>query len=255
MQNSFRDKFTQQVSSTQASFASRMESPRILVYFLLLCMLLPYILPLGTYYIKGASLVIKALYEAFQTQQASTKQIATTEKAIKELAFDHYHESHNTESLEALDINYFEQVINDIAYEMSIPLDIKKAILRGKHARIGEKNFEEFTFNSSDKGRFLYGKTITMKRDNGKEIDFAYAIYRVDFVLSKVKHEVVKERSPIAKFIFGVEKEIKYEDKNLNQEDKESMHGYFRKRCLEGISREYPQIAADKKRKIDKDEF
>ena len=115
--------------------------------------------------------------------------------------------------------------------------------------KMGEKNFQEFVFKISDKGEFFYGRTIAMKRDNGKEIDFAYAFYRVEFVLSKVKNEVVKLRNPIADFIFGVEKEIQYEDRRLTKENKESILGYFRKRCHEGFLREYPQIATDIKTK------
>ena len=231
--------------TSKVPFASRMESPRFVVHFLLFCMLFPSTAP----YIKEASNIFKLLYQTFREQYTPTKQIAVTEKAIKELAFDHYHEALVTETLQALDINQFDQVVDDIASELSIPPEKTRAILRGKHAKMGEKNFQEFVFKISDKGVFFYGRTITMKRDNGKEIDFAYAFYRVEFVLSKVKNEVVKLRNPIADFIFGVEKEIQYEDRSLTEENKESILGYFRKRCHEGFLREYPQIATDIKTK------
>ena len=101
------------------------------MHFLLFCMLVPSTAP----YIKETSNILKLLYQTFREQYTPTKQIAATEKAIKELAFDHYHEALVTETLQALDINQFDQVVDDIASELSIPPEKARAIIRGKHAK------------------------------------------------------------------------------------------------------------------------
>ena len=219
------------------SHGSKMDIHRIILYVLLACLL-----PETTTYSSDVAPIIKDLVHALSDL---SKLHTEAENVIDEFAFDKYSEKLITQTMEELDINYFDEVISDLQSRLSIPDEDKRAIMAGKYAKTNIRNSCEFVFRTAQPGRFLYGRVVTKKRKNGKEIDIAYAFHRVDFKLSKRQIEVIKRRSPFIDFLFGAHKEIKYENRGIDRETNEGMMAYFRKKCRDGLLQEYPQLKAD----------
>ena len=169
---------------------------RIILYALVACLIHE-----ATMHVSDVAPIMKNLFHAISSL---TKMHTEAENVIDDFTFNEYSEQLFTQTLEELDIKYFDEVISDLQSRLSIPDEDRRAIMAGKHAKKNERNAREFVFRTSKPGRFLYGKVMTEKRRNGKEIDLAYAFYRVDFSLAKRQLEVIKRRSPFLDFLFGV---------------------------------------------------
>ena len=210
---------------------------RIILYALVACLMHE-----ATMHVGDVAPIMKNLFHAISSL---TKMHTEAENVIDDFTFNEYSEQLFTQTLEELDIKYFDEVISDLQSRLSLPDEDRRAIMAGKHAKKNERNAREFVFRTSKPGRFLYGKVMTEKRRNGKEIDLAYAFYRVDFSLAKTQLEVIKRRSPFLDFLFGVHKEIKYEDRGIDRDTQQNMMGYFRRKCRDGLLQEYPQLTVD----------
>ena len=202
-------------------------------------------LPVSTTYIKEAAYLTTKLLESLLKDRASKEHMAVVERVLEDLAFDEYREKLITDTVEGLDIGFFDEFVNDLQSDLSIPEADKKAILKGKFAERKMKIIKDFFFKTSEPGRFLYGRVMTEKRECGKKIDFTYAFYRVDFKLSKKKVEVYNHRNPIYEFFLGADRKIRYEDRSLDRDTQGHMTKYFRQKCIDGLVEEYPQLTAD----------
>ena len=113
-----------------------MDILKLLLFLSLLCG--------GHCYIKAVGKIATLLIKSFLEHSSASKDLITTENEFKRVQFDNYKEQLSTSTMEGLDINYFDQVVDEIASDFSISSQAKKAILRGKHARQNEQVLKEF---------------------------------------------------------------------------------------------------------------
>ena len=208
---------------------------RTIIYVLLLGQF-----PVATTYIKEVANVVNKLLETFLKNGPSTEHMAVEGKVPDDFTFDEYIERLITNRVEALDIKDFDQVVNHLHSQLSMSEEAKQEILFGKYVQRNMKAINDFYFRMPYPGRFLCGRVKTVRRGSGKEIDLAYAFYKVHFKLSK--KEVYKHRGLIFQLFHGTNKEIGYEDRALSREAKEHLTTYLQKKCKDSLVDEYPSL-------------
>ena len=164
--------------------------------------------------------------------------VAEAEKVLQEHAIQAYEEDFFTQTLKGLDSRQFERIVDNLQLQVSFSDHEKTAILQGRFAEENKCVFHEFKFKAPC-GRFVLCRTVSMKRQNGRKIDFAYVEYFAAFKMSKTKVEVTKSRIPVLNFFLGEQKEIKFEDRGLDHKLELYMPDYFRKKCSDYLLMEY----------------
>ena len=144
--------------------------------------------------------------------------------------------------MEALDISDFDRVVNQLQSQLSMSEEAKLEILFGKYVARNMKAINDFYFQRPEPGRFLCGRIMTVRRGNGKEIDFAYAFNKVHFKLSR--KQVYKHRGLFFQLIFGTSMEIEYEDRGLSRDAKEHLTTYLQKKCRDSLIDEHVSFSS-----------
>ena len=156
-----------------------------------------------------------------------------------------YEERATTLIREKIDVNSFEKVVNDLASQFSWPSIMKKEILRGKQFKKSEKVHGVFDFRIGETGKFSYGRTITAKRNNGDELDFAYALYSIK--LRPLKTKIVEKiaQSPIFDALFGKSNKISWAHKGLSSEAGNGYVAYLRNKAASSLLTDHLKTTND----------
>lgn len=208
----------------------------------LLCLVFLIVTSTVNPYIKQICQIGQILLKSLLDKKYSSSELIETQNVKRMLQFDKYKERTSTQIIAGLDINHFDDVINDVANEYSIPEKYRKSLLRGKHAEFNEKVIKEFLFDIGEPGKFVYGKIMMMKQNGGEKIDIAFVFYTLNFQLSQVRREQRLERSFLTELITGVKYKTTFEDRKLSDYEKNSMLAYLRERAVEEILDAYPQL-------------
>ena len=186
---------------------------------------------------SGAANIDEMLFHLLIMKEASS--MDRISKRDTGFLLDNLKETAKTFVLKRVGIKSIEEVVKDLVNECKFPIHGEKVALLAKHAMKTDKSNTELVFEIGRTGRFLYSKILTMKRENGNEIDMIFATYEVTFTLSKTVTENKVARLPFVHFFLGHYTEYKEEDRNLLHEEKEQLQSYLSMLATQGLLRRY----------------
>ena len=135
----------------------------------------------------GCNGVGKILLESFTSVDVKETDLTAAEELVRGLTFDEYDEKISCKILTKIKETDFETVVGRIATRYQIPADIKESILDGQYGEVNSEVVREFKFEKGSPGKVVYGRTVTIKREDST-IDLAYAFFHLVFKLSPKKN-------------------------------------------------------------------
>ena len=102
----------------------------------------------------------------------------------------------------------------------------------------------EFKFNKGSSGSVLYGRVVSIKREDST-IDLAYAIFSLEFKLSPKKIEERRRKKFLGLITYGSHTVVRFEERNLSVKEKEQIFDFYRTKALKGFKKKYPSLAAE----------
>ena len=139
------------------------------------------------------------------------------------------------QKLEALEMDEFEEVVNEFQSVMSFEDEKKEAILSGKFAEANKEIITAFEVSSHETA--VCGKTMSVKGDKDKEIHFFYVACTLVYKLSKRKTLLNMVLGP-----FGMDT-----PRPIGEDDEEEVMKHVRKKCNEAWKTEHPNVAKTSK--------
>ena len=130
----------------------------------------------------------KLLLNSFTFEDVKETHLTAAEELVRGLTFDKYNEKMSYKILTRIKETDFETVVSRIATRHQIPADIQDSILDGKYGEVNREVVREFKFEKRGPERILYGRTVTIKREDST-LDLAYAFFYLEFELSPRKIE------------------------------------------------------------------
>ena len=113
---------------------------------------------------------------------------------------------------EQLEIDHFDEAVDDLASEFSLPSDIASAILKGKNANEKEYIQTEFIVDDNEEAdgttSYLCLRTISVKRGGGTEIDFAYTVSTLKMKMTKKDPQERQTATAASSIPFGPERKV-----------------------------------------------
>ena len=170
---------------------------------------------------------------------SSSQNEVSVERGLEKISFDEFHEEFDMQKLEELDINFFDEVVEALQSQMLLRDEERMVILSEKYAKKNELKVHDFIVSSP--GSITCGKTVSRIRENGKEMDFAYAVRKAEFKLSKKNKKDTKLNKPSSE-LCNAEKEVASEEVSNKQ-----ITEYLSNKCTEMLSIDYPNLVEDKK--------
>ena len=182
----------------------------------------------------------KILLDSFSSKDVKRKDLTAAEELVKGLTFDKYNEEIACKILTKINETDFETVVSRIATRHQIPADIQDSILDGKYGEVNREIVREFKFEKGGPGSVLYGRTVTVKREDST-IDLAYAFFFLEFQLSPRKIEE-RHRQRFLGIVYGSHTVVRFEERNLSEKEKEQIFNFYRVKALNGFQKEYPAL-------------
>ena len=111
----------------------------------------------------------------------------------------------------------FERRIYKIANRHHIPVHIRDSLLDGMDGEVNQEVIREFKESSR---KVLYGRTITVKREDST-IDLAHAMFSLEFKLPSQKIEKRGRKKFLGLITYGSHTAVRFEEPNLSEKEKE----------------------------------
>ena len=184
----------------------------------------------------------RMLLNTFTTNEVTQKDLTAAEELVRGLTFDKYHEKISCQILTKIKLSDFETVVGRIASRHQIPVDIQGAILDGQYVETNKALVREFKFEKGAPGRVLYGRTITLKREDST-IDLAYSFFYLEFKLSPKRIEENTKKRFLG-IVIGSKRVVRFEERNLSDKEKDHIFDFYRNKALKGFREEYPALEA-----------
>lgn len=103
-------------------------------------------------------------------------------------AADKYDEKIHSQIITKIKGTDFETLVSRISSRHQIPAKIQEAILDGKYnGEVNQAVVREFKFEKGAPGKILYGRTVTIKREDST-IDLAYVFFSLEFYIVPKKN-------------------------------------------------------------------
>ena len=185
---------------------------------------------------------LKKLFSSLQRSYAGTSEGAVSQR-LQNFTFDEFQESVEILSLEKLDINHFEDIVNDLQTEHSFSDARKRLIIAGLYTTKNDRIVSEFMHEGSPSKNLVYGRTLSVKRGNGNEIDFACVFCKLELKVSK--KEVPATKASWFSGWFGSTPENKHDANAVYLDDKNLFVRYVRQKCCEAMVEAYPELVQD----------
>ena len=186
----------------------------------------------------------KLLLNSFTFEDVDETDLTAAEELVGGLTFDKYNEKISCKILTKIKETDFETVVSRIATRHQIPADIQDSILDGKYGEVNREVIREFKFEKGGPGSVLYGRTVTIKRDDST-IDLAYAFFYLEFKLSPRKIEE-RRRKKFLFITYGSHSVFRFEERNLSEKEKDHIFTFYRVKALEGFKKEYPALGVSR---------
>ena len=167
----------------------------------------------------------------------------TTETGHGRMSFHEYHVKIDDQKIEALDIDEFDAVVDDLHSAMSFTEETKMSIRDGKFAEANKVIINTFEVRSHENA--LCGKTMSVKSDNGKEIDFAYIACRLEYKVSKPKGLIQRCITGVRRRLGAQDQTAQDDSITLSVDEEEEILTHVRKKCNEIWTAKYPHMAQD----------
>jgi len=126
----------------------------------------------------------KILLESFTSEDTQETDLTAAEELVRGLTIDKYEEGIYCKIVTKMKEN-FERRIYKIATCHHIPDHIRDSLLDGMDGEVNQEVIREFKESSR---KVLYGRTITVKREDST-IDLAYTMFSLEFKVSSKKIE------------------------------------------------------------------
>ena len=104
--------------------------------------------------------------------------------------------------------------INRITPRYQIPADIRDSLLNVMDGEVNQDVIREFKFNKGSSGSVLYGRVVSIKREDSTT-DLAYAIFSLEFKLSPKKIEERRRKKFLGLITYGSHTVVRFEERNL----------------------------------------
>ena len=184
----------------------------------------------------------KILLESFTSEDTQETDLTAAEELVRGLTFDRYEEGIYCKILTKIKEENFEKGINRITARYQIPADIRDSLLDVMDGEVNQDVIREFKFNKGSSGSVLYGRLVSIKREDST-IDLAYAIFSLGFELSPKKIEERRRKKFFGLITYGAYTVVRFEERNLSVKEKEQILDFYRTKALKGFKKEYPSLA------------
>lgn len=186
----------------------------------------------------------KILLESFTSQDTQETGLTAAEELVRGLTFDKCEEGIYCKILTKIKEENFEKRINRITARYQIPADIRDSFLDVMDGEVNQDVIREFKFNKGSSGSVLYGRVVSIKREDST-IDLAYAIFSLEFKLSPKKIEERHRKKFLGVITYGSHTVVRFEERNLSVKEKEQIFDFYRTKALKGFKKEHPSLAAE----------
>ena len=158
----------------------------------------------------------KFLLESFTSEDTQDTDLIAAEELVRGLTFDNYNEGIYCKIVTKMKEN-FERRIYKIATCHHIPVHIRDSLLDGMDGEVNQEVIREFKESSR---KVLYGRTITVKREDST-IDLAHAMFSLEFKLPSKKIEKRRRKKFLGLITYGSHTAVRFEERNLSEKEKE----------------------------------
>ena len=194
---------------------------------------------------RAAVTVGKIFLESFTSADVKETDLTAAEELVRGLTFDKYDEKISCKILTKIKERDFETVVSRIATRHQIPANIQESILDGQYGNVNKEVVREFKFEKGSPGRVLYGRTVSIKREDST-IDLAYAFFYLEFKLSPSKIMEHHRDKFLGIFAYAFNTVVRFEERNLSEKEMERIFDFYRAKALKGFNKEYPALANER---------
>ena len=187
--------------------------------------------------------IAKLIYNSMYSTETTERDLTAADELVRGLTFDKYEEKAVSQVFIGIKISEFMELVQRISDRHSIPSDKRDAILDGEFSDQNTLKIKEFVFNVGTVSKITYCKIATIKTSE-THIDMALMLFNLDFKLTPIVKETVKQGWILHSIPWGTEKKIDITERNLSELDQNKLLNFFRAKALQGFIKEYPSVTA-----------
>ena len=187
--------------------------------------------------------IAKLIYNSVYSTETTERDLTAADELVRGLTFDKYEEKAVSQVFIGIKMSEFIELVQRISDRHSIPPDKRDAILDGQFSDQNTLKMKEFVFNVGTVSKITYCKIATIKTSE-THIDMALMLFNLDFKLTPIVKETVKQGWILRSIPWGTERKIYITERNLSELDQNKLLNFFRAKAIQGFVKEYPSVTA-----------
>lgn len=185
---------------------------------------------------------VRNLVRVYASDEEHMLGLLEGDSVLKSLKFDKFDEETTCKILKEIQLEYFDNVVDDFVKLFELEESVKSRLIDGKYA-----NENIYSFRSERRvkkeGSFLFGRVSTVR--HGKKIDMTYSVYQLEFKLHPPEKKA-KNRDKRRKFLGFTLPERKIwresHEKGISDRDERDMYAYFVQKAIYGFKEKYSSL-------------